>query len=100
MKKIPDDISKLKKDIENLKKKERLLDEKSDENSYASASGIGFQMGVEIFAGIAVGGSIGYFLDDLFDIKPFLLIIFLLAGGASGFLNAYRTAKNFEKSER
>lgn len=100
MKKIPDDILELKKNIENLKNREHSVEQKKADNSYETASSLGFQIGVEIFAGTAVGGSIGYFLDDLFDIKPILLVIFLLAGGAAGFLNAYRTAKNFENGEK
>ena len=99
MKRIPDDISKLKKNLEDLKKKEH-LGEPQTKNSYETASSLGFQIGVEIVAGTTVGGSVGYFLDDLFDIQPVLLIIFLLIGGAAGFLNAYRTAKNFENNEK
>ena len=100
MKKIPDDIEKLRKNIESLKQKEHISPHRKNNDEYRTASSLGFQIGVEIFAGTAVGGSIGYFFDDLFDIKPFLLIIFLLIGGAAGFLNAYRTAKNFENGEK
>ena len=99
MKKIPEDISNLKKNIENLKNREHLLEPERKRN-YAAASSLGFQISVEIFAGTAVGGAVGYFLDDLFDIKPVLLIVFLLIGGAAGFLNAYRTAKSFENGEK
>lgn len=100
MKKIPQDIADLNERINVAKKRENSDAPKTEDRSFGTASSLGFQISVEIFAGTAVGGSIGYFLDDLFDIKPILLIIFLLIGGAAGFLNAYRTAKNFENSEK
>lgn len=100
MKKIPQDIADLNKKIKVAKKREGLDEPKLKDLSFGNASSLGFQISVEIFAGTFVGGAVGYFLDDLFDIKPVLLIIFLLIGGAAGFLNAYRTAKNFENCEK
>ena len=98
MKNIPDDIKKLSDSISKAKQKERIDQQNIEQNGYTASSSFGFQMSIELLAGILVGGSIGYFLDDLFDFKPYLLIIFLLMGGAAGFLNAYRTAKTFEKT--
>ena len=99
MSKIPDDIKKLDAEIKKIKKAEHIDTRAKEHNEYFQATGSGFQISVEIFAGTAVGASIGYFLDDLFDSHPFLLIIFLLMGGAAGILNAYRTAKSMEEDK-
>lgn len=100
MNKVPEDIKRLDAEIKKIKKAEHLDVAPREHSEYFQASGSGFQISIELFAGTAVGASIGYFLDDLFDSKPFLLIIFLLIGGAAGILNAYRTAKGMEENKK
>ena len=50
-----------------------------------------------MLSGVLAGGAIGYFLDDWFQTKPLLLVIFLFLGGAAGVLTVYRFAKSEEK---
>lgn len=99
MKKVPADLQNLNEKIQDAKKREHIDSEKIESSPYAKASGLGFQISIELIAATFVGVSVGYFLDEVFDTKPFLFIVFLLAGGAAGFLNAYRTAKNFENQK-
>lgn len=41
-------------------------------------------------SGLLVGYGIGYFLDDYFDTFPWLSMVFLLLGGAAGFVQVFR----------
>ncbi|HEY9163760.1 MAG TPA: AtpZ/AtpI family protein, partial [Magnetovibrio sp.] len=57
-------------------------------------------------SGLVVGVGLGWLMDDWFDTKPFLMIVFIFLGGAAGMLNVYRTsmqmaedAKNGAKTE-
>jgi len=99
MKNIPADLKNLKDKIQDVKTREHINEGPVETSSYAKASGQGFQISIELIGATFVGGSVGYFLDEIFDTKPFLFIVFLLIGGAAGFLNAYRAAKSFEKRE-
>ncbi len=52
---------------------------------------IAVRIGTELVAAIAVGVGIGLLLDHWLGTAPWLLILFLLMGGAAGMLNVYRT---------
>lgn len=58
----------------------------------ASALGMAMRVGVELVAGLAVGGGIGWLLDGWLGTSPFLLLLFFLLGAAAGMLNVYRMA--------
>ncbi len=53
--------------------------------SLLNASTIGLAFVTSIF----IGTAIGYFLDDYFGTKPYLLLFFMIMGIISGFRNAY-----------
>lgn len=55
-----------------------------------TALGIGFRVGVEVFAALAVGVALGLGLDYWLGTKPWLFIVFFLLGGAAGVLNVMR----------
>lgn len=69
---------------------------KSETRRDAAGMAVGFRIAVDLVAGIAVGVGIGWFLDDLLDTKPWLLLLFTLVGFGAGLLNVIRTAKQFE----
>ncbi len=71
------------------------LGDKSASSSHALAS----RMVIDLFAGIAFGGSIGYWLDNVFATKPFMFIIFGIIGILAGFLNMYRTSQREDNYE-
>lgn len=96
MKKMPDDIRELDDRIKELKQKHE-LPELRERSPFVYASTVGFRLGIELLSGVIAGAVLGYFLDSLFNTKPLLLIIFLLFGGAAGFLNVYKFVKGSEK---
>jgi len=55
-----------------------------------SVGGTGIQVGVELIAGVAGGGLLGYGLDRWLATWPLLFIVFFFLGAGAGMLNAYR----------
>ena len=49
-------------------------------------------------AAVFVGSFIGFILDNWFDSKPWLTIIFFFAGSAAGILNVIKSAKLMQKN--
>ena len=99
MKNKPDDIKQLEDKIIQIKSRETEVRRDKPESDFMYASKIGFRVGVEMISALAVGAAIGYLLDDIAETKPWLLIVFMFLGGASGILNVYRFAKS-EESKR
>ena len=69
----------------------------SNEYSYAAHTGI--RIATERESGVIEGAAVGWFLDQMLNSSPLLLIVFIMFGGAAGFLNVYRLVKEKEKSE-
>ena len=59
--------------------------------------GSAFRLGTELVAAVLVGTIIGFILDNWFDTKPWLIIIFFFIGVIAGMLNVIRVAKNMQK---
>jgi ATP synthase protein I len=51
---------------------------------------------MEMVAGVAVGGFIGWALDRFLGTAPFLMVVFLGLGATAGILNVVRTAKRMQ----
>ena len=101
MKNASDDIEKLEQRISKLKTEEfASSSEKKNGNSFIRASRIGFRIGVELFSAVVVGAGIGYLLDDFFNTKPWLLVVFLFFGGAAGILNVYRLSQKENNADK
>jgi ATP synthase protein I len=64
--------------------------------SQGAALGQALRLGVELVAGVAVGGLIGWALDQVFGTAPLLMVVFLGLGAAAGMLNVVRTAKRMQ----
>ena len=60
------------------------------------ALGHALKLGIEMVASVAVGGLIGWALDQLLGTKPILMLVFLVLGAASGIMNVIRTAKTMQ----
>lgn len=60
-----------------------------------NALGLAFRVGVELVSAIMVGTAIGWALDYWLDTQPWLMLVFLVLGGAAGIMNVYRMAKGF-----
>ena len=65
----------------------------------ASPIGTAFKLSTELVAAVAVGTIIGFILDNWFDTKPILIIIFFLFGAAAGITNVFRAAKRMQEQE-
>ena len=79
--------SKIKKQIEN------------DSEKRGSFMGSAFKLGTELIAAVVVGTIIGFILDNWFDTKPWLIIVFFFLGTAAGILNVIRTANRMQKEK-
>lgn len=52
--------------------------------------GLGFRVGVDFTAAVAVGTLIGFGLDRVLGTTPWLMVVFLFLGGAAGVMNVMR----------
>ena len=69
----------------------------TDVEKKGSFMGSAFKLGTELVAAVAVGTIIGFILDNWFDTKPWLIIIFFFIGVAAGIINVVRSAKKMQK---
>ena len=69
-------------------------------NQKLNSSNLGnaFKISTEFVAAVVVGSIIGFILDNWFDSKPWLTIIFFIVGAAAGILNVIRSAKQMQKN--
>ena len=91
------------KDLEDIKTRLKIakskLKEKDTTNNNKRKSvfiGNAFKLGSELVAAVVVGTIIGFILDNWFDTKPILIIIFFLLGAAAGIKNVFRAAKRMQ----
>lgn len=57
--------------------------------------GLAMRVGVELVSALAVGVGLGWLLDEWLGTRPWLMLVFMLLGGAAGILNVYRHAMGF-----
>lgn len=96
MKNIPENLRALEEKIDQLREKEHGPVHPDKTAPYSDAARIGFRITVELISGVLVGAGFGHLLDWLFKTQPLFMVIFLLLGGAAGFLNVYRMVKEEE----
>ena len=92
---VPDDF-KTRLKIAKSKIKTQL---QNDSEKKGSFMGNAFKLGTELVASVAVGTIIGFILDNWFDTKPWLIIIFFFLGAAAGMLNVIRAANRMQKED-
>ena len=83
----------LKDRLKNARKKLKV----EKENPQTSNIGQAFKLSTELVAAVLVGTIIGFILDNWFDTKPLLIIIFFLFGAVAGIVNVMRAAKKMQK---
>ena len=71
----------------------------NDNEKRGSFMGGAFKLGTELVAAVAVGTIIGFILDNWFDTKPWLIIIFFFLGAAAGMLNVIKAANRKQKED-
>ena len=82
----------LKDRLKNARKKLKV----EKENPQTSNIGQAFKLSTEVVAAVLVGTIIGFILDNWFDTKPWLIIIFFFVGVVAGILNVIRSAKKLQ----
>jgi len=60
-----------------------------------SSAALAFRVGVELVSALAVGLGIGWMLDTWLDTRPWLMLVFLLFGGAASILNIFRLTRGY-----
>ena len=71
----------------------------SDSEQKGSFMGGAFKLGTELVAAVAVGTIIGFILDNWFDTKPWLIIIFFFLGAIAGMLNVIKSANRMQEKD-
>ena len=90
---MPDDLkTRLKIAKSKFKKKNP-----SESDDKKSSFGKAFQLSTELVSAVLVATIIGFILDNWFDTKPWLIIIFFFIGVAAGIMNVIRSAKKMQK---
>ena len=79
------------------KKKAKKYNE-NNKNQNSSSLGSAFKLSTEMVASVFVGATIGFILDNWFDSKPWLTILFFFIGVSAGILNVVRSAKRMQKN--
>ena len=69
----------------------------SESDEQKSGFGKAFQLSTELVSAVLVATIIGFILDNWFDTKPWLIIIFFFIGVATGIINVIRSAKKMQK---
>lgn len=90
----PDDgqrLADLEKRIAALRGPEKQAEPRGDDH-YSQAN-LGWQMVIELVAGLMIGFGMGYGLDVLFGTLPIFLVLFTLLGFAAGVKTMLRTAR-------
>ena len=82
----------LKDRLKNARKKLKV----EKENPQTSSIGQALKLSTELVAAVLVGTIIGFILDNWFDTKPWLIIIFFFVGVVAGILNVIRSAKKLQ----
>ena len=90
---MPDDL-KTRLKIAKSKYKNKNQSEKDNQKS---SFGKAFQLSTELVSAVLVATIIGFILDNWFDTKPWLIIIFFFIGVATGIINVIRSAKKMQK---
>ena len=81
--------------------KKNLKKNKAKNNSSNTASlGKALKISTELVAAVVVGSTIGFILDNWFDTKPWLTIVFFFMGATAGILNVIKSAKKMQKNFR
>ena len=71
----------------------------TNNNENSSFVGSAFKLGTELVAAVVVGTIIGFILDNWFDTKPWLIILFFFLGSIAGILNVIKVAKRMQEKD-
>ena len=92
------------KKFSELSARLKIAKKKANKNSFtnnkknASSLGTALKLSTEMVAAVLVGSIIGFILDNWFDSKPWLTVIFFFVGAVAGILNVFRSAKLMQEN--
>ncbi len=70
-----------------------------DPTASRAAMGYAFRVGIELVAGLVIGGGLGWLLDQWFGTTPLMLILFFFLGAGAGIRNVFRTAQEINRAQ-
>ena len=94
------DLKKIKTRLEIAKKKIRSNQATKIRSSNAASMGKALKISTELVAAVVVGTTLGFILDNWFDTRPWLTLVFFFMGVCAGILNVVKSAKNMHKNIR
>jgi ATP synthase protein I len=92
------------KKFSELSARLKIAKKKANKNSFInnkknpSALGAALKLSTEMVAAVFVGSIIGFILDNWFDSKPWLTVIFFFVGAIAGISNVIRSAKLMQEN--
>ena len=92
-----DDNLKVRLKIAKSKLKDKSLN--NEENTSSSSFGKALSLSTELVAAVLVGTIMGFILDNWFDSKPWLTLLFFFIGVIAGILNVFRSAKKMQNKK-
>ena len=81
-----------------IAKKKANKNSSTNNKKNTSSLGTALKLGTEMVAAVFVGSIIGFILDNWFDSKPWLTVIFFFVGAIAGISNVIRSAKLMQKN--
>lgn len=88
-----DPIDALEERIDSFKKKQSDKEKVHEPTEESENMRMGLRAGAELVGAIAVSSGIGWYLDKTFDTKPLFLLVMLILGVITGFVNVWRTSE-------
>jgi ATP synthase protein I len=92
------------KKFDALSTRLKIAKEKANRNSSTNGKkntlslGVALKLSTEMVAAVLVGSIIGFILDNWFDSKPWLTVIFFFVGAVAGISNVVRSAKLMQEN--
>jgi len=80
-----------------IAKKNNSENKNNNTGSNAASFGKAMKISTELVAAVVVGAILGFILDNWFDTKPLLTIIFFIIGVVAGILNVIKSAKKMQE---
>jgi ATP synthase protein I len=90
--KPPPSLKELDSKLKNVQKERRQTD---GAGMPPTRFGQSVHLGLEMAATLAVGGGVGWYLDQWLGTKPWLLVAFVFLGIGAGLSNAFRLARRY-----
>lgn len=92
------DLDELEEKIRAAKGEEELSPQEQRKKRDRANHHMAAKAGFEFVASVFICAALGYFLDQQFDSKPLLMILFFFLGVGVGFLSLFRLSKNMGSS--